>query len=139
MRGVFDAGDAGDAHEAKRLLNVALMEWQMSHPKLATWAEVNLPNRFAVFNSPVAHLVQMRTTNGLERLNMELKRRTRVATLLPNPATCLRLVNVLLGEQDEEWVTAKIHLNIKPRFDAIRRSCPSSRCVTTKVMVYRVT
>ena len=108
----------------------------MSHPKLATWAEVNLPNRFAVFNSPVAHPVQMRTTNGLERLNMELKRRTRVATLLPNPATCLRLVNVLRGEQNEEWVTAKIHLNIKPRFDAIRRSCTSSRCVTTKVMVF---
>ena len=79
----------------------------MSHRKLATWAELNLAKGFAVFNSPDAHRVQMRTTNGLERLNKELKRRTRVATLLPNPATCLRLVNVLLGEQDEKWVTAK--------------------------------
>ena len=56
----------------------------------------------------------MRTTNGVERLNKELKRRTRVATLIPNPDSCLRLVSGLLGEQDEEWMTAKIYLNMKP-------------------------
>ena len=43
----------------------------------------------------------MRTTNGLERLNKELKRRTRVATLFPNSGSCLRLVSALLAEQDE--------------------------------------
>ena len=47
----------------------------------------------------------MRTTNGLERLNKEIKRRTRVATLFPNPESCLRLVSALLPEQNEEWVT----------------------------------
>jgi transposase-like protein len=61
-----------------------------------------------------AHRVRMRTTNGLERLNKELKRRTRVATLFPNSASCLRLVSALLAEQDEEWTTAKIYLSIKP-------------------------
>ena len=56
----------------------------------------------------------MRTTNGVERLNKELKRRTRVATLIPNPDSCLRLDSALLAEQDEEWMTAKIHLKMKP-------------------------
>ena len=57
--------------------------------------------------------MRMRTTNGLERLNKELKRRTRVTTLLPNPDSCLRLVSALLSEQDEEWMIAKINLTMK--------------------------
>ena len=111
IRGIFNAPDA---HEAQRLLNNALKDWQVSHPQLATWAEINLPEGFAVFGLPDAHRVRMRTTNGLERLNKELKRRTRVATLLPNSDSCLRLVSALLAEQDEEWLTAKIYLTMQP-------------------------
>ena len=111
IRGIFNSSDA---HEAQRLLNVALKEWQVSHPQLAAWAEVNLPEGFAVFNLPDGHRMRMRTTNGLERLNKELKRRTRVATLFPNSDSCQRLVSALLAEQDEEWMTAKIYLNMKP-------------------------
>lgn len=55
-------------------------------------------------------MVGMRTTNGLERLNKELKRRTGVATLFPNPDSCQRLVSALLAEQDEEWMSAKAQL-----------------------------
>lgn len=76
----------------------------LSHPQLATWAETNFPEGFAVFGPPDAHRVRMRTTNGLERLNKELKRRTQVATLFPNPDSCLRLVSALRAEQDEEWL-----------------------------------
>ena len=56
----------------------------------------------------------MRTTNGLERINKELKRSARVATLFPNAASCLRLASAMLAEQDEEWMTAKIYLTMKP-------------------------
>jgi transposase-like protein len=56
----------------------------------------------------------MRTTNGLEHVHKELKRRTRVATLFPNTNSCLRLVSALLAEQGEEWMTAKIYLTMKP-------------------------
>jgi transposase-like protein len=111
IRGIFNASDA---HEAQRLLNVALKEWQVSHPQLAAWAEINLPEGFAVFGLPEAHRVRLRTTNGLERLNKELKRRTRVATRFPNTNSCMRLVSALLAEQDEEWMSAKIYLNMKP-------------------------
>ena len=68
IRAIFNAGDA---HEAQRLLNVALKDWQSSHPQLAAWAETNLPEGFAVFHLPEGHRVRMRTTNGLERLNKE--------------------------------------------------------------------
>ena len=56
---------------------------------------------------------RMRTTNGLERLSKEMKRRTRMAKLFPKTASCLRLVTAILGEQDEEWMTAKIYLTMK--------------------------
>jgi transposase-like protein len=111
IRAIFNAPDV---QEAQRLLNIAIKGWQTSHPQLAAWAEINLPEGFAAFGLPDAHRVRMRTTNALERLNKELKRRTRVATLFPNPDSCLRLVSALLAEQDEEWLTAKIYLNMKP-------------------------
>ena len=111
IRSIFGAPDV---HEATRLLNMAVQEWQTSHPKLASWAPENLIEGFTVFGLPVEHRVRMRTTNGLERLNKEIKRRTRVASLFPNSASCLRLVSAILAEQDEEWTHAKMYLNMKP-------------------------
>ena len=105
---------APDVHEATRLLNIAIEGWATAHPKLASWAQENIPEGFAVFGLPPEHRVRMRTTNGLERINKELKRRTRVATLFPNTASCLRLISALLVEQDEEWMSAKIYLTMKP-------------------------
>jgi putative transposase len=67
---------------------------------------------FAVFGFPPHHQRRLRKTNGLKRINKELKRRTRVAPLFPN-ASCLRLVSALLAETDEEWMTAKIYIDVK--------------------------
>ncbi len=81
---------------------------------LAQWAEDNLPEGFTAFDSPHAQRMRLRTTNGLERINREIKRRTRVASIFPNTASCLRLVSALLAECDEEWMTGKIYLNLQP-------------------------
>ena len=81
--------------------------WQAVSPLLGDWAKANLPDGFAVFDCPSAHRVRLRTSNGLERINRELKRRTRVASMLPNAAPCLRLVSALLTEFDEECMTGK--------------------------------
>ena len=72
-----------------------------------------LPEGFAVFDLPHAQRIRLRTTNGLERINREIKRRTRVASIFPNTASCLRLVSALLAECDEDWMTSKIYLNLK--------------------------
>lgn len=110
IRSIFNAPDKA---EAERLLRQALDAWKTEAPKLAQWAEENLPEGFAVFNLPYSQRVRLRTTNGLERINREIKRRTRVASIFPNTASCLRLVSALLAECDEEWMTGKIYLNLK--------------------------
>ncbi len=110
IRAIFTAGDINEAREK---LAPAVSSWRTSHPMLAKWAEDNLNEGFAVFGIPEAHWVRMRTTNGLERLNKEIKWRTRVATLFPNSESCLRLVSALLAEQDEEWLSGKIYLTMK--------------------------
>ena len=109
IRAVFTAVDRDSANA---LLARAVDLWRPANPKLAAWAETNLAEGFAVFSLPEAHRVRMRTTNGLERLNKEIKRRTRVACLFPNPESCLRLVSALLAEQDDDWQSAKIYLNM---------------------------
>jgi transposase-like protein len=109
LRSVFNAADRREAEER---LDRLVAEHQKSAPKLAAWLEANVPEGFAVFALPEAHRRRMRTTNGLERLNKEIKRRTRVATLFPNEASLLRLVTAVLMEVSEEWETGKIYLTL---------------------------
>jgi putative transposase len=76
--------------------------------------EENIPLGFAVYALPEAHHRRMRTSNAIERVNQELKRRTRVASLFPNEASLLRLATALLCELSDEWQTGKIYLNMNP-------------------------
>jgi len=109
IRSVFNSPDL---HSAQRRLKEVVDENTTTRPKLAAWMEENLPQGFTVFSFPMAHQRRLRTTNALERLNMELKRRTRVAGLFPNEASLLRLVSALLVEFSEEWETGKIYLSM---------------------------
>lgn len=109
IRAIFSAPDT---HEAKRLLEMFVKRYAQSAPKLAQWAETALPEGLAVFSFPEAHRRRLRTTNVLERLNKEIKRRTRVATLFPNDAACLRLVSAVAMEISEEWLTGRAYLTI---------------------------
>ena len=70
---------------------------------------------FAVFAFPENQRKKLRSTNMVERLNREIKRRTRVATLFPNEASLLRLVSAILSETSEEWETGRRYL---PREDS---------------------
>jgi transposase-like protein len=68
----------------------------------------------ALFHLPVDHQRRMRTSNAAERLNQQLKRRTRVVRIFPNDASLLRLVTALLMKKNDEWESDKIYLNMKP-------------------------
>ena len=94
---------APDHEEAKRLLNKAIAKYERNAPKLSSWMAENIPEGLAVFNFPVEHRLRVRTTNYVERLNRELKRRTRVVSIFPNESSCLRLVTALAMEMSEEW------------------------------------
>ena len=110
VRAIFDAPDEV---EAKRLLSKAATTWRKPAPRLATWMEDNLPEGFTVFSLPPAHRRRLRTSNLLERLSREIKRRTRVATLFPNEASLLRLASAVLSEVSEEWETGRVYLRME--------------------------
>jgi len=103
IRAIFNAPDQD---EAEHLLQKFLDRYQKTAPKLVEWAEEALPEGFTVFTIPASHRRRLRTTNLLERLNQEVRRRTRVARLFPNEAACSRLVSAILMEISEDWQTA---------------------------------
>ena len=109
IRTVFNAPDRAAAQLRLKLI---VARYTTIAPKLATWMEENLPQGFTVFGLPTAHQRQMRTSNALERVNQELKRRTRVAGMFPNEASVLRLVTALLVDLSEQWETGKIYLSM---------------------------
>jgi putative transposase len=111
LRAVFDAPDRP---EAERLLEIAVTKYRTSAPKLADWLEANVPQGLAVFALPASHRRRLRTINMLERLNKELKRRTRVAGLFPNEASALRLVGAVAMEISDEWETNRKYLTMEP-------------------------
>jgi transposase-like protein len=89
IRAIFNAADR---YEAEALLAKLGVACRKTNPKLAAWLEDNLPDGFSVFSFPEAHRRLLRTTNGLERVNQEVRRRTRVCRPFPNESACLRLV-----------------------------------------------
>lgn len=103
IRAIFNAPDR---EEAERLLERFIARYREKAPRLASWAEEALPEGFTVFSLPPSHRRRLRTTNLVERLNEEIRRRTRVARLFPNEASCLRLVSAVLMEIAEDWQTA---------------------------------
>lgn len=110
LRAIFDAPDRA---EADRRLELAVRKYEKTAPKLAVWLAANVPDGLTVFVLPPSHRRRLRTSNLLERLNKEIKRRTRVATLFPNEAALLRLVSAVLMEISEEWETDKIYLRME--------------------------
>jgi transposase-like protein len=107
LRAVFNAPDR---READRLLAAMIDKYRESAPRLAAWLETDVPEGLTVFALPAAQRKRLRTTNVLERLNEEIRRRTRVALLFPNEASLLRLASAVLIEISEDWETGKIYL-----------------------------
>lgn len=111
IRSIFNSDSLADAQAR---LKTIIGKYSKTAPALAAWMEENLPQGFAVFSLPPEHRTRMRTSNALERLNQEIKRRTKVASIFPNEASLLRLVSAILTETNDEWISGKIYLNMKP-------------------------
>lgn len=109
IRGIFNAPDRS---EAGRLLNQAIAEYQTAAPALAKWMEENIPEGLSIFAFPENIQRRLRTTNMLERLNREIRRRTRVVSIFPSEESCLRLISSVLIETSEEWETGAVYLSI---------------------------
>ena len=107
MRAIFHAQDTT---EAEALLKRVVQKYQQTAPKLSVWLDENLPEGLTVLAFPEPHRRLLRTTNGVERVNREVKRRTRVASIFPSEASCLRLVSALLMEISDDWQSGKAYL-----------------------------
>jgi putative transposase len=112
LREIFNAPSL-DLAEA--LLKRMVSSYRKSAPELAAWLEKNIPEGFTVFAQPKEHRLRLRTSNAAERINQELKRRTRVARIFPNPKSLLRLVSALLADISDDWESSsQIYLNMNP-------------------------
>jgi putative transposase len=104
--------DRRDLAEVKRDLAQWIGKWQAKYPKLVDWVESNIEETLSFYRLPLPHHKHMKSTNMLERLNQEIKRRTLVVRIFPNPQSCLRLVRALAVEIHENWLEATRYLNM---------------------------
>ncbi len=104
--------DRRDLEEARRDLGAWLKKWESRYAKLCQWVEDNIEQTLTFYRLPLSHHKHLKSTNMLERVNEELKRRTLVVRIFPNAASCLRLVRALAIEIHEGWVEATRYLNM---------------------------
>lgn len=105
-QGVRDIFGAQDLMTARSRAKVLVDRYERQRPKLAAKIDEEIEDTLAVLHFPASHRRRLRTTNSLERLNQEIKRRTRVVRIFPSPESVQRLVGTLLIEQDEAWAMA---------------------------------
>ena len=110
LRGVFAAPSR---EVALRLASELAARWRHSHPRVAEHLEAHIEECLSCLALPESYRRRVRTTNGLERLNQEIKRRTRVVRIFPNRGACLPLVTALAIEQSEEWLTGRRYLDMR--------------------------
>lgn len=110
IRTIFNAPDRATA---EAYLAKAVEKYCKSASRLAAWMPENIPEGLTVFSFPTAHRRRLRTTNGVERLHREVRRRARVVSIFPNQVSCLRLVSAILNEISEEWLTGRKYLSFQ--------------------------
>jgi transposase-like protein len=110
IRAIFNAPDR---ESAEAFLKKAIQKYARSASRLSLWLEANILEGLTVFSFPASHRRLIRTTNGLERISREVHRRTRVAGIFPNEASCLRLVSAILMEIDDDWQTGRVYLTFE--------------------------
>jgi transposase-like protein len=107
LRSIFNAPDRD---EARQRIQLVIESYRKTAPKLAAWMDDNVPEGLTIFEFPEHQRRNLRTTNLLENLNREVRRRTRVATIFPNDASLLRLVSAVLVEVSDGWETDRLYI-----------------------------
>ena len=105
--------DRRTIEEARQDLAAWLKKWGKRYQKLCDWVEANIEETLTFYRLPRQHHKNMKSTNLLERLNEEIKRRTLVVRIFPNAASCLRLIRALAVEMHENWIEAVRYLNME--------------------------
>jgi len=104
--------DRRELLEVRRDIAAWLLKWQAKYPKLCAWVEENIEETLSYYLLPLPHHRHMKSTNMLERLNQEIKRRTHIVRIFPNAESCLRLIRALAVETHDNWLEAMRYLNM---------------------------
>jgi putative transposase len=109
-----DLFGAPDLTQARARLQTLIYFYGKHYPKIADKLENEAEQTLTCFNFPQSHRRRIRTTDALERLHKELRHRTRLVGIFPNPEFCLRLTTALAMEQSEQWLSGRRYLNMSP-------------------------
>jgi putative transposase len=104
--------DRRSVEEARRDLAAWIAKWGTRYPRLVAWVEETIEETLTFYRLPRQHHKHLKSTNMLERLNEEIRRRTYVVRIFPNAASCCRLVRALAVEMHENWLEAHRYLNM---------------------------
>lgn len=111
-----------DQDVARERLQHILATYDEKAPKSMKTLEEGFDDATAVLNLPPKYRRRLRTTNTLERLNQELRRRERVIRIFPNQESVIRLLGALLCEQSERWLSGRKWLDMAEYFQQGTRS-----------------
>ena len=109
VRNIFNSPTIDDA---RSFIKKTIEKYQKTAPDFSNWLEKNIEEGLVVYGFPKEHRIKIRTANGLERVNKEIRRRTKVAGLFPNEDSCLRLVTAILQEIHEGWSIESAYIKI---------------------------
>ena len=98
--------------EAMSDLKAWLSKWSEKYPTLCEWVEENIGETLSFYKLPHVHHKHLKSTNMLERMNQEIKRRTHIIRTFPNRESCLRMVRALAVETHEAWQVETRYLNM---------------------------
>jgi len=104
--------DRRSVEEARRDLAAWIVKWGARYQKLVAWAEETIDETLTFYRLPRQHHKHLKSTNMLERLNEEIRRRTYVVRIFPNSDACRRLIRALAVETHENWLEAHRYLNM---------------------------
>ena len=108
---------APDVQTARTLLEQVFDQYHDKAAKAMAVLETGFDDATAVLMLPERYRQRLRTTNGMERLNEEIRRRERVIRIFPNRESALRLLGALLMEIDEKWSSGKRYLDLTDYFE----------------------
>ena len=132
-----DLYNAPDLKEAKSRKERMLAIYEETAPKAMGLLDEAFDDITAVFALPQPYRKRLRTTNGIERLNEELRRRERVIRIFPNDQSLIRLMGAVLMEHHEKWINGKKYFNMDCYFeerDEARRQALAQRAAHLQVV-----
>lgn len=109
-----------DLESARKVRDQIIAKYEARAPKATNLLDEAFDDITAVLALPLRYRKRLRTTNGVERLNEEIRRRERVIRIFPNEASIIRLMGALLMEQDEKWQTGRKYFDMELYYHTVR-------------------